>query len=349
MSQRTLALITLMAVSVFAGNAIAGAQGRMFSAGDAYERFMGRSSHELAPLVVKFAGLRDGHAVLDVGSGTGALTAAVAAAAPSSHIIGIDPAAPYVAFARARHPGTLIRFEVGDAQQLRFPDGSFDRTLSLLVLNFIPDPAKALDQMIRVTRPGGIVAAAVWDYGGGMEMLRVFWDEAVALHAAAAARDERHMPLSRKGELAALWREHGLQDVWEEALTIGTRFSSFDDYWSPFLEKQGPAGAYVEALAASEREQLRLRLRKRLLGDGPDRPIVLAARAWAVRGIVPAARVPHDRARVEMLSEARVGNRVRRKTALFEPPQPHQRSATYGRSGPNMKIWWPRFSAVGTQ
>jgi SAM-dependent methyltransferase len=286
-----------MAVSVFAGNAIAGAQGRMFSAGDAYERFMGRSSHELAPLVVKFAGLRDGHAVLDVGSGTGALTAAVAAAAPSSHIIGIDPAAPYVAFARARHPGTLIRFEVGDAQQLRFPDGSFDRTLSLLVLNFIPDRAKALDQMIRVTRPGGIVAAAVWDYGEGMEMLRVFWDEAVALRPAAAARDERHMPLSRKGELMALWREHGLQDVWEEALTIGTRFSSFDDYWSPFLEKQGPAGAYVEALAASEREQLRLRLRKRLLGDGPDRPIVLAARAWAVRGIVPAARLPHDRAR----------------------------------------------------
>jgi SAM-dependent methyltransferase len=186
-----------------------------------------------------------------------------------------------------RHPGDRVRFEVGDAQQLRFADGSFDRTLSLLVLNFIPDPARALDEMVRVTRPGGTVAAAVWDYGEGMEMLRVFWDDAVALNPAADGRDERHMPLSRRGELAALWREHRLQKVSEEALTIRTRFSSFDDYWSPFLDKQGPAGSYVAALAADEREQLRVRLRKRLLGDRPDSPIVLSARAWAVRGIVP--------------------------------------------------------------
>ncbi len=280
--QRTLAFITLMLVIVFGTGS--GAQDGMFSAGDAYERFMGRWSRELAPLLVTFAGVRDGNAVLDVGSGTGALTAAVAAVAPSSRISGIDPAAPYVAFARARHPADLVRFEVGDARQLQFANGSFDRTLSLLVLNFIPDPAKALDEMIRVTRPGGTVAAAVWDYGQGMEMLRVFWDEAIALSPAMDARDERHMPLSRKGELAALWRAHSLQDVVEETLTIQTRFVSFDDYWSPFLEKQGPAGEYVASLPAGERDQLRLRLRRRLLGDGPDRPIVLAARAWAVRG-----------------------------------------------------------------
>jgi len=259
----------------------------MFSAGDAYERFMGRWSGKLAPLLVAFAGVRDGNAILDVGSGTGALTAAIAAVAPSSRIIGIDPAAPLVAVAQERHPLGLVRFEVGDARRLRFPNGTFDLTLSLVVLNFIPDPAKALDEMARVTRPGGTVAAAIWDYGQGMEMLRVFWDEAIALSPAMDARDERHMPFSRKGELAALWREHGLQDVLEETLTIQTRFVSFDDYWSPFLEKQGPAGEYVASLSAGERDQLRLRLRRRLLGDGPDRPIELAARAWAVRGILP--------------------------------------------------------------
>lgn len=279
-----LVLTMLIAIGVLAANG--GAQEGMFSFGDAYERFMGRWSRELAPLLVKFASVRNGD-VLDVGSGTGALTTAVAAVAPSSRIIGIDPSAPYVAFAKARHPEDRIQFEVGDARQLRFANGSFDSTLSLLVLNFIPDPAKALDEMVRVTRAGGTVAGAVWDYGQGMEMLRLFWDEAVALNPAADARDERHMPLSRTGELRALWREHRLRDVSEEALTIRTRFSSFDDYWLPFLEKQGPAGDYVAALATNEREQLRQRLRGRLLGDGPDRPIVLSARAWAVRGTVP--------------------------------------------------------------
>lgn len=259
----------------------------MFSAGDAYERFMGRWSRDLAPLLVRFAGVRNGDAVLDVGSGTGSLAAAAADAAPASRIVGIDPSAPFVAFAQARQAGELVRFEVGDARQLRFAPGSFDRALSLLTFNFVPDPARALDEMIRVTRPGGTVAAAVWDYGRGMEMLRVFWDEAVALDPAVDARDERHMPLCRSGELTALWHGHGLHDVAEEALTIPTCFASFEDYWSPFLEKQGPAGAYVASLQPAERKRLRLRLRSRLAGEPHDRPIPLRARAWAVRGIVP--------------------------------------------------------------
>lgn len=283
-------LSTVLAAAVIAGGATTAgraAQSAMFSAADAYEHFMGRWSRALAPALVTFARIRDGDAVLDVGAGTGALTAALAIAAPSSPIVGIDPADPYVTYAQSRHAGPRIRFEKGDAQRLRFGDGAFDATVSLLVLNFIPDRAKALDEMIRVTRGGGTVAAAVWDYGEGMEMLRVFWDEAVALDPGADKRDERHMPLSRRGELAALWGAHHLRDVFEEGLTIQTRFASFDDYWSPFLEKQGPAGDYVASLDAGARERLRLRLRRRLLGDRRDGPLVLRARAWAVRGIVP--------------------------------------------------------------
>jgi SAM-dependent methyltransferase len=282
------ALLALAIAGGLGTRPAAGGQPGLFSEGDAYERFMGRWSRDLAPRLVRFAGIRDGEAVLDVGSGTGALTAAVVSAAPSSRVIGIDPAASYVAFAQARHPGARISFEVGDAQQLRFADNSFDRTVSLLVLNFVPDRTRALAEMIRVTRPGGIIAAAVWDYGGDMEMLRTFWDQAVSLKPEMAERDERHMPLSRKGELGALWRQHRLLNVSEEALTIPTRFSSFDDYWAPFLEKQGPAGAYVAMLGDDERERLRLRLRERLVGKGRDRPFTLRARAWAVRGTVPA-------------------------------------------------------------
>jgi SAM-dependent methyltransferase len=257
----------------------------MFSEARAYERFMGRWSRELAPLLVRFAGVGDGDSVLDVGSGTGALSAAVAARAPSSPIVGIDPAATYVAVAGAQ-AGPLMTFEVGDARQLRFDAHSFDRTLSLLAVNFIPDARKALAEMARVTRPGGTVGAAVWDYGEGMEMLRVFWDEAVAQRPASASRDERTMPFCRRGELAALWNGQGLVEVVEDGLTIETRFASFDDFWTPFLEKQGPAGAYTASLTGADRDELRQRVRRRLLGDGPDHPIVLHARAWAVRGTV---------------------------------------------------------------
>src|SRR5262245_45436940 len=202
----------------------------MFSLGEAYNAFMGRWSARLAPLLVEFAGVADGDAVLDVGCGTGSLSAAVAAAAPSSRIAGIDRSEPYVAVARARDDTRRVTFEIGDAQQLPFEDASFDRTLSMLILNFIPDPDQALREMMRVTRPSGTVAAAVWDYGEGMEMLRVFWDEAVAIAPDAGAKDERHMPLCRTGELGALWRKHGLQHVAETSLRVETPFSSFEDF-----------------------------------------------------------------------------------------------------------------------
>jgi SAM-dependent methyltransferase len=250
----------------------------MFSASDGYERFMGRWSRRLAPLFVTFAGITEGDRVLDVGSGTGALSAA-AAAIESVQVTGIERSAAYVAYAREHVDG---RFEVGDALALPFSDDAFDRALSMLVLNFVPDPAAALQQMIRVTRPCGVVAAAVWDYGDGMQMLRTFWDAAVALDPDATPRDERHMPLCTHGALAELWRMHGLQDVDEQPLTIEMKFASFDDYWQPFLCGQGPAGVYVSSLAESARHALESRLHERL-GDTGFR---LEARAWAVSGNV---------------------------------------------------------------
>jgi SAM-dependent methyltransferase len=280
---RVLLLIVFLFAVVFI-HASGQGQGSFFSGADAYERFMGRWSRALAPQFINFAEVRNGNTVLDVGSGTGALSDSVAAAAPSSRIIGIDLSTSYVAFAQTRHPEERVRFEVGDAQWLRFGDGEFDRTLSLLVINFIPDRAKAMREMIRTTKPGGIVAAAVWDYGTGMEMLRLFWDEARKLNPSADTQDERHMPLCRSGELTGLWREHGLENVTEKALQIEMRFLSFEDYWTPFLLGQGPAGVYVSNLAPAERERLRLRLRQRLLGNGGNRPFRLKARAWAVRG-----------------------------------------------------------------
>ena len=288
-------LLPLLAVVAVAnpfarGVSSSSVQQSFFAESAAYERFMGRWSRQVAPLLVQFAEVRDGQAVLDIGSGTGALALAVARAAPTAPITGVDPSASYVSYAQQNAPSERVRFVVGDAQALQMSDASFDRVLSLFVMNFIPDRAKALREMIRVTRPDGVVAAAVWDYGDGMQMLRVFWDEAVALDPAVAPRDERNMPLCKPGELAALWREHGLGQVEEQPLTIRMSFSSFEDYWEPFLGGQGPAGAYVASLSETRRDALRTRIRQRLVGNNPDRPFALDARAWAVKGLV--RRVP---------------------------------------------------------
>jgi SAM-dependent methyltransferase len=257
----------------------------MFSETDAYTWFMGRWSRQLAPMMLKFVRLAEPEAVLDVGTGTGVLASAVADAHPGASVTGIDPSAMFVETASHRNSSLRLRFQVGDAQVLEFPDAAFDAALSLLALNFMPDPPKALGEMIRVTRAGGVVAAAVWDYADGMEMLRVFWDEAVALDPAMASRDERHMALCRRGELAALWREAGLGEVDEQPLTIDLVFESFDDYWLPFLGGVGPAGAYAASLAAPARDALRAHLAARLSKGREDQVISLKARAWAVRGI----------------------------------------------------------------
>jgi len=259
--------------------------GEMFAGGGAYERFMGRWSRRLAPLLVTFARVAGGDSVLDAGCGTGALSFAIGDMVPSARLTGVDPSAAYVHDAQARAPADRMRFLVGDARALEFPDASFDKTLSLVVMNFVPDPARAVEEMTRVTRPTGVVAAAVWDYGQGMEMLRAFWDEAVALDESSASRDERNMPLCRQGELATLWRTGGLERVEEQPLEIEMPFASFDDYWLPFLGGQGPAGAHVAGLTDAARSALEARLRARLLGGRADRAFTLRARAWAVRGV----------------------------------------------------------------
>jgi len=258
----------------------------MFSQFDGYERFMGRWSRLLAPRLVAFAEVGDADRVLDVGAGTGALSCAVRDATKSARVTGIEPSREFVTSAARALPDPRVHFEVGNAEQLPLEDASIDSTLSMLVMNFIPKPERALAEMVRVTRPGGVVVAAVWDYSDGMQMLRVFWDEAVALDEASEPRDEAHMPLCRKGQLAALWERQGLGKVLEVPLSIDQHFASFEDYWEPFLLGQGPAGAYVASLPEERRKALEERLRKRLLGDSSDGAIDLPARAWAVKGTV---------------------------------------------------------------
>lgn len=265
-------------------------EAKMFSASAAYESFMGRWSRLLAPKFIAFTGVREGDRVLDVGTGTGSLASSLDHALRSVDIVAIDPSEGFIGYAQKDSRSKRIHFERGDAQALRFPDGSFDDTMALLVMNFVPDHRKALAEMRRVTRPQGRVSACVWDYNAGMQSLRIFWDEVVALDPAMAPKDERNMKLSHEGELAALWKAAGLVDVQETLLTIEQRFASFDDYWGPFLKGAGPGGAYVVSLPEARRAELAARLKRRVLGDRQDGPFVLNAGAWCVKGQAPKTR-----------------------------------------------------------
>lgn len=254
---------------------------------DAYERQIGRWSRLLAPLLIDFVEVDDGSDVLDVGCGTGALSFAVAFSRPNSKVVGIDLSPGFVEEARKRDKEARVRFEVGDAQKLAFPNSSFDRTFALLVINHVPNARLTISEMVRVTRPRGMVGAAVWDYGDGMKMMKTFWDAAAALDPSAEGHREKHMRYSRKGELSTLWTESGLEQVRESGLTIPMSFSSFDDFFKPFLEGIGPAGSYATGLSPAGRAALREKLFELVLGTGPDQPFTLPARAWAVQGTVP--------------------------------------------------------------
>jgi SAM-dependent methyltransferase len=254
-----------------------------WEAGARYEPFIGRWSRLVARQFVPWLEAAGGGAWLDVGCGTGALAATVLDLADPVSVTGVDPSPGFVEHSRSLVSGA--GFEVGDAQALAFPAAAFDVVVSALVLNFVADPALAASEMLRVTRPGGRVAAYVWDYGEGMQMLRSFWDAAVALDPGAAALDEGpRFPLCRPGPLRELWEAAGLREVEVRALEVPTRFRDFDDYWQPFLGGQGPAPGYCVALPASAREALRERLRRALPATTKG-AIELSARAWAVKGV----------------------------------------------------------------
>jgi SAM-dependent methyltransferase len=256
-----------------------------WASGDAYEPYVGRWSRAVARQFLAWLGLPPGGRWLDVGCGTGALSETILDVAFPSDVVGIDPSAEYVAYARSRVPDPRAHFDVGDARALSFAAGTFDVVVSGLVLNFVPDPAVAVAQMARVARRGGAVAAYVWDYSGGMELMRRFWDAAVALDPAARELDEgrRFGDICRPERLADLFRDAGLHRVETRAIDVPTLFRDFADYWTPFLGGQGPAPGYAMALSEDRRAALRERIRANL-PIAADGSIPLVARAWAVRG-----------------------------------------------------------------
>ena len=252
---------------------------------EAFDRFVGRYGGSLAAALLEWLQLEPGSAALDVGCGTGALTQALAGALGAERVTAVDPSEPFAAACRERVPGADVR--VAGAELLPFDDGTFDATLSQLVVNFIPDAGAGMREMRRVTRPGGIVACAVWDYAGGMTMLRAFWDAALeADPERAEPLDEgRRMEFCRPGDLARLWSQAGLADVTTDAVEARAAYEDFDDAWLPFTEGVGPAGTYCASLPEAERDRLREPFRRRL--GSPSGPVELTARAWVARGRVP--------------------------------------------------------------
>lgn len=247
-----------------------------WSSGAAYEPFMGRWSRLVAAEFVHRLGVPAGARWVDVGCGTGALTAAILRDAAPEHVLAVDPSSVFVEHARAAIGDPRAEFDVNGAGAIPLPDDAADAVVSGLVLNFVPDPGAAVAEARRVARPGGYVAAYVWDYAYGMRMLRRFWDVATELDPAVAELDEaRRFPLSDPDKLAAVFGA----EVTE--ITVPTVFRDFDDYWMPFLGGVGTAPTYVASLTEDHRDALRDALRERLTPDS-DGSIPLTARAWVV-------------------------------------------------------------------
>src|SRR6266567_715810 len=257
--------------------------------GHGYERQMGRWSRRLAVPFLAFAGTSSGERVLDVGCGTGSLTFLLADQGGLEAVCGIDYAPPYIEHAARHNSDPRVSFRVGDACALPFPDAAFDRVLSLLMLHFIPWPDRAIAEMCRVARSGATVAAAVWDARGGFVANRLFFETAAALDPAAGLRRARNYTraMTRPGELATAWRQAGLAEVEATELAIRMDFASFDDYWAPYVGKDGPGAEYVATLDEQARMRLREAVRSAYLDGEVDSARSYVAVAWAVRGIVP--------------------------------------------------------------
>ena len=260
----------------------------VWQAGDLYEPYVGRWSRLVAREFLDWLDVPPDRAWLDVGCGTGALSQTILDHTAPSAVVGVDASPGFVEYARARVGADVAaRFEVADARSLPLDDASVDAAVSGLVLNFIPEPARAVSELSRVVRPGGVAAAYVWDYAGRMELMRHFWDAAVALDPEARSLDEGpRFPICRPEALADLFSGAALSAVETRPIDVPTVFRDFDDFWSPFLGGQGPAPGYAMSLDEERRAALRDRIRSRLPVE-PDGSIRLIARAWAVRGRKP--------------------------------------------------------------
>jgi SAM-dependent methyltransferase len=250
--------------------------------GEAYDRFIGRYSYRLCDALARAAGLAPEATVLDVGAGTGLGTRRLVELVGPERVTAVDPSEPFVEALRARLPGIEVR--LAPAEELPFEDGAFDAAFAQLVVNFMADPEAGVGEMRRVTRPGGAVAACVWDSRGEMTLLRTFWEAAAAVDPGGSGpADERTtMRFMGEGELAELWRQAGLAEVEEGQLVVSADYESFDDLWEPFTKGVGPAGAYATSLDPERQEALRAELARRV-GD-PEGEFRLSARAWYAVG-----------------------------------------------------------------
>jgi SAM-dependent methyltransferase len=250
-----------------------------FSAGaEEYDRFMGRYSAPLAPRFAEFAEIRPGQRVIDVGCGTGALVAELTGRVRPDDVWAVDPSERFVAAVRVRYPD--VHVQRAGAEALPFEDHMFDAALAQLVVHFMADPVTGLREMVRVTRPRGTVAACVWDHAGGSGPLGVFWEAARELDP--DVEDESRLAGARRGDLGELFRAAGVRAVEESSIAVDVEHPTFEEWWEPFLLGVGPAGSYVARLDATRQARLRDLCRATL----PGAPFVVAARAWAARGLV---------------------------------------------------------------